>query len=246
MAYARLSDHSPMEAPDEKDDLSIWPPRHLSRLFSYKTLFGASLALWIVTSATFGWVLAHRPCGYGNHAATLMPFPPVPSRVVAFEPNSKFHYTAKDAGGPAWSALMPNDGGILSVADPSKYQLPASYKDRNNSNAEVYSMSMFHQLHCLNSIRMQLGMLEGFINNTAADVHQRNVFAPESHVNHCFDYLRQAIMCAGDLSLEHSVVPSEFGFNGWGTSHKCADWSAMWDIAVDRRYDQSIAQQAGK
>jgi len=110
-------------------------------------------------------------------------------------------------------------------------------------------------------------MLEGFINDTSADMHRRNVFVPESHVNHCFDYLRQvrwpsslthpgkpwtadtsfkAIMCAGDLSLEHSVVPDEFGFNGWGTSHKCADWSAMWDIAMDHRYDQSIAQQAGK
>lgn len=75
MAYARLPDHSPMEAPDEKDDLSIWSPRHLSHLFSYKLLFCASLALWIATLVTFGWVLAHRTSGYGNHAATLMPFP---------------------------------------------------------------------------------------------------------------------------------------------------------------------------
>jgi hypothetical protein len=51
-------------------------------------------------------------------------------------------------------------------------------------------------------------------------------------------YLK-AIMCAGDLSLEHSVVPDEFGFNGWGTSHQCADWDAMWEIAVRHRYNQA-------
>lgn len=66
---------------------------------------------------------------------------------------------------------------------------------------------------------------------------KRRVFANESHVDHCFDYLRQAIMCVGDISLEHSVVPDEFGFNGWGTAHQCADWQTMWDIAIERRYD---------
>ncbi|RYN24796.1 hypothetical protein AA0117_g7693 [Alternaria alternata] len=137
-----------------------------------------------------------------------------------------------------------DDGGIISIASPQRYQLPVSYKDRNVSGAEVYSMSMFHQLHCLNSIRVRLGILEGFINETVGNIQRRDVFAPESHVNHCFDYLRQAVMCAGDLSLEHSVVPDEFGFNGWGTSHQCAGWDAMWDIAVQHRYDQGIRQEA--
>jgi hypothetical protein len=42
------------------------------------------------------------------------------------------------------------------------------------------------------SIRIHLGTLEGFINATDTDSpHRRNVFAPESHVEHCFDYLRQ-------------------------------------------------------
>ena len=53
--------------------------------------------------------------------------------------------------------ISVDDGGILSITNPSKYQLPSSYKDRNNSNAEVYSMSMFHQLHCLVSNARGLG-----------------------------------------------------------------------------------------
>ncbi|KAL6163922.1 hypothetical protein ACJQWK_09601 [Exserohilum turcicum] len=121
-----------------------------------------------------------------------------------------------------------DDGGIVSIPDPAKHQLPVSYKDRNASNAEVYSMSMFHQLHCLvvdpfhcprvlllslclcvcvcvwqghadgarekNSIRMLLGEFAGLITNSSAgggQLEPRNIFAPESHVDHCFDYLRQ-------------------------------------------------------
>lgn len=43
-------------------------------------------------------------------------------------------------------------------------------------------------------------------------------------------------MCAGDLSLEQSVVANEFGFNGWGASHQCADWRVIWDIALAHKY----------
>jgi len=75
MAYVRLPGHSPIEVLDEKEHVSIWPPRNLSCLFSYKILFGASLALWIATSVTFGWLLAHGRPGYGNYAANPMPFP---------------------------------------------------------------------------------------------------------------------------------------------------------------------------
>jgi hypothetical protein len=53
-------------------------------------------------------------------------------------------------------------------------------------------------------------------------------------------------MCAGDLSLEHSVVQNEFGFNGWGTSHECADWRSVWDIVVKHQYDQTFEQQKGR
>jgi hypothetical protein len=112
---------------------------------------------------------------------------------------------------------------------------------------------MFHKWHCIarlltrcfprdlliltkNPIRVHSDTLEGYINETEAEMHQkkRNVFANESYVNHCFNYLRQAIMYAGGLSMEHSMVPNEFDFNGCDTVHQCGDWDVMWDIAVER------------
>ncbi|EOA80766.1 uncharacterized protein SETTUDRAFT_44662 [Exserohilum turcica Et28A] len=255
MAYTRLSESSSLEEEEASKYDKHRPspaqlPRNITRLVSYKNLFGTCLGLWIITAVTLAWVLVHgsREQHSSNHAVGSFSFALVPSRIVTFGSNSDFHFTAKDAGESAWMSLMPNDGGIVSIPDPAKHQLPVSYKDRNASNAEVYSMSMFHQLHCLvkNSIRMLLGEFAGLITNSSAgggQLEPRNIFAPESHVDHCFDYLRQAIMCAGDLSLEHSVVPDEFGFNGWGTAHACADWGAMWELAVEHRYEQQQQQQ---
>lgn len=48
------------------------------------------------------------------------------------------------------------------------------------------------------------------------------------HVGHCFDYLRQAIQCAGDLTLEPSAQSSTGKVlgtvDGWGATHMCRSW----------------------
>jgi hypothetical protein len=43
------------------------------------------------------------------------------------------------------------------------------------------------------------------------------------HTIHCFDYLRQAILCAGDTTLEGTT---EYG-EGWGSLHQCKDIDAI-------------------
>jgi hypothetical protein len=47
---------------------------------------------------------------------------------------------------------------------------------------------------------------------------------------HCFDYLRQALMCASDTTLEtlrqngDRVLAS---VNGWGTTHECKNFEQV-------------------
>jgi hypothetical protein len=43
------------------------------------------------------------------------------------------------------------------------------------------------------------------------------------HSTHCYDYLRQSIMCAADTTLEGK---SELG-PGWGSKHECKDYDAV-------------------
>ena len=47
-----------------------------------------------------------------------------------------------------------------------------------------------------------------------------------SHVAHCFEYLRQALMCCADPSLE-PFEPPEGGFPGMGFERQCRDYDGL-------------------
>ncbi|KAK1048202.1 hypothetical protein LTR33_014905 [Friedmanniomyces endolithicus] len=52
----------------------------------------------------------------------------------------------------------------------------------------------------------------------------------EGHVWHCFDYIRQALMCAGDMTVEWPRTEEDgrrFAVDGWGVTHECKDWDAI-------------------
>jgi hypothetical protein len=86
-----------------------------------------------------------------------------------------------------------------------------------------------------NSIRIQLETLKGFINNIAADIRLRNIFALELRVDHYFDYLRQ-----GKRSLAERTEAMSFNSKLGHTSSACR-LKSMWDIAVDHRYSMNRA-----
>ena len=55
------------------------------------------------------------------------------------------------------------------------------------------------------------------------------------HIAHCFDYLRQGILCAGDLTLEGNNTARYPGVEvPWGTTHRCVNWKAAREWADER------------
>ena len=51
-----------------------------------------------------------------------------------------------------------------------------------------------------------------------------------AHMMHCFDYLRQALMCSADTTLERLQSGSEGllpSVDGWGTTHECRDFQQV-------------------
>jgi hypothetical protein len=44
------------------------------------------------------------------------------------------------------------------------------------------------------------------------------------HVNHCFEYLRQVILCNMDSTLEGATVDNAHGTSGWSVSHTCRSY----------------------
>jgi hypothetical protein len=69
---------------------------------------------------------------------------------------------------------------------------------------------MFHNLHCINALRVELSkMLYSSNNNTNNSGHHHHSELPSAltgpgwkatHLEHCLDRLRQAVMCHGDLT----------------------------------------------
>lgn len=59
-----------------------------------------------------------------------------------------------------------------------------------------------------------------------------------SHIRHCFDYLRQALMCAADTNME-VLDPETHTTSGWGQGKRCRDydevvmWAEKWANSTD-------------
>ncbi|KAG1883213.1 hypothetical protein F4604DRAFT_1879003 [Suillus subluteus] len=74
-------------------------------------------------------------------------------------------------------------------------------------NNRTFLVSLYHQFHCLDIIR---------------------------HIQHCLRYLRQALLCHADTTLEVDIpqISPEDGklyhtANGVGSVHRCRDWTVL-------------------
>lgn len=96
-----------------------------------------------------------------------------------------------------------------------------------------FTTSMTHQLHCLHSI---IGVVAAFSSG------RTDKLPPEGpwHIAHCFDYLRQSIMCAGDVALEgqQTTFPAGFkGSDGWDAKHVCKSYGEIMGYLEGNRAD---------
>lgn len=91
----------------------------------------------------------------------------------------------------------------------------------------MFGVSMYTQLHCLNQLRMAVLQDE-------VDEQERR------HTQHCFNHLRQTILCASQLKMEGTLSHYEDGIlktaiNGQDYEHQCRDWSQL-RAAVEDNY----------
>ncbi|KAI0797692.1 hypothetical protein C8Q75DRAFT_801618 [Abortiporus biennis] len=85
--------------------------------------------------------------------------------------------------------------------------------------------SMFHEMHCIRSIRYAI-----------ASGTRKGPISSFGHIGHCFNYLRQAILCDADLTLEPGdAFQRDFTVDRVGMTHTCHDWRAMYG-AVEKSY----------
>ncbi|PTB63243.1 hypothetical protein BBK36DRAFT_1127272 [Trichoderma citrinoviride] len=138
-----------------------------------------------------------------------------------------------------WLSYMPRGNGFIEVNHTDKYILPEPILFKGK---QVYSLAVFHQLHCLYAImdmynnltspaqQTQTGSAQQATLNISSDSH--------GHINHCFRYLRQSLLCCGDTALEGQIPNSNIsGTDGTGAVHMCKDFEAIRSWAEEKRLD---------
>ncbi|KIX93905.1 uncharacterized protein Z520_10242 [Fonsecaea multimorphosa CBS 102226] len=158
----------------------------------------------------------------------------VPVKQVQFQRDDIFSAdNASDMAAEPWSSITAGEGYVL-VENPRRLGLTGGMAYRPTSAAEVYGVSMFHQLHCLMSIKHSL--LQPRSSNASL----------EAHIVHCVDYLRQSVMCCGDTTLERGHEAGGIfkpPVDGWGNTHMCRDWDALFSFAMAHQYE--VAKNSG-
>ncbi|CAL1696226.1 unnamed protein product [Somion occarium] len=85
----------------------------------------------------------------------------------------------------------------------------------NTTGEDVtYTVAMFHQLRCLDIIR------NDYVSGTSSPL-----------LRHCFNYLRQSILCLSDTRLESVRSPLAPTLVSLSSDHVCRDWTSLYAAA---------------
>ncbi|KAG2114536.1 hypothetical protein DEU56DRAFT_748932, partial [Suillus clintonianus] len=131
----------------------------------------------------------------GDDFPRLLPLPQTGPVLVAFEDSVHYQMNTED-GRAEWASLTPGSG-LVYLGEQHR----------------PFSISMFHQLRCLDILREDL---VGENSNAALS-------------RHCLNYLRQMVMCRGDAQLENvlgSTGNSSQVFVRPG-SYMCSNWNSV-------------------
>ncbi|MCJ1330069.1 hypothetical protein MMC10_006750 [Thelotrema lepadinum] len=136
--------------------------------------------------------------------------------------------------------------GTAAIVQATDEDIRRSWKDNEWMNTTVKldeeygggymaTLEMFHQLHCLNMVRMGLRP-ERYSFALHYNVSEGTL---SKHYDHCIDILRQVIMCNGDTSLLtfHWVEGNPFPYPDFNTWHQCRDPEQILEWALRRQPD---------
>jgi len=151
----------------------------------------------------------------GDSFPEFYPIGKLPEAHIVIE--DTVHYQINEASADEeWASMFPRGGGFVHLGHSSR----------------PFGISMYHQLACLDNIRTTLAT--PFAERADAQL-ERN--------HHCFNYLRQTILCEPEIRLEpESDKLNDLGLSevvdGLGTSHICNDWAMVFE-AMEANFDRT-------
>lgn len=90
----------------------------------------------------------------------------------------------------------------------------------------------FHQLHCLDSFRSAIQQLQD--GKQIGFDHATDTAAHKGHWPHCFDYLRQILLCQADDTIETSQLAytGDWIISGYGAKRQCRNAKPLYDATA--------------
>lgn len=140
-------------------------------------------------------------------------FPIEPLRPVRSHLEDSAHYQIS-GDDEEWNRLIPGDGAVY---------LKSSQSERTME----YTVSIYHQLRCLDIIRRNI-----------VEVERRKHHEPEFNAitpatQHCINYLREMVLCRGDLDLETIAGLPKSDVILY--QYQCWDWEAVYSAVKNNQ-----------
>ncbi|OAA52902.1 hypothetical protein ISF_09180 [Cordyceps fumosorosea ARSEF 2679] len=140
----------------------------------------------------------------------------------------------------AWHKLLKNDNILVPKDYLDEKSLHSVYT--KDGDEGVASLAVYHSLHCLKKVKRML-FKEHYHKDKTGDAMARE----EKHVDHCVEYIREALMCQPDLSLvtfrwinntaQHADKSGFWPTNFDVDAHRCANWEALDSWAGQRAFN---------
>ena len=120
--------------------------------------------------------------------------------------DSSAHYQYNTTeGAEEYARLLPSGGHTIFLDHGQSGGL---------THSAVYTVTLFHQLKCLDIIRQQFAAITD---------------GSPALVQHCLNYLRQIILCYPNLRLEPATNAAGNAMRGYDTV--CRDWKVIYEEA---------------
>ncbi|KAH8813399.1 hypothetical protein DL96DRAFT_518880 [Flagelloscypha sp. PMI_526] len=235
-------EYMPLRETDDFDEpvngRSHWTRRRLQGIGPYAVLIAQFICIVVL-----GWKL------YTNHGVQSDCPPTFERQPLIYSPaehvleyevkvftllngtNDPPYRGVSDETDRAWRNLY--DGTLIRLPKSEAARLPnRTYPIADEPGYYIAQFEVFHQLHCLNTIRKALNP-ERYAEDTGLD---------ETHVRHCIDSIRQSLMCASDISVivwqwnvEKNLVQGKTDI-----AHSCRNFDKLQQWTHDRRLSKSI------
>ena len=155
----------------------------------------------------------------GNDYPREWSLPPLETVRIAYE--DSVHYAVDTPRGRAeWNSTLPSGGATV----------------RLGPRGREFTVSLFHELRCLDVIR---DALVGILTDADGDARPDGA---GTLARHCMNYVRQMVQCRADLRLESIRVPVGAKKAVSDVSHTCRDWSAV-HAAAEENYATFVGRE---